>query len=277
MRHRLEGISLLGVFIGIGLLLLVAALVVPRFMLARTRGSLTACKSNLKNIGTALEMYSTDHEGRFPEALTQLTPDYLKSLPSCPSNGSKDSYREGYRHREGIYRVACARGDHERIYEPGFPAYNSIQGLIEKAGDPVDEATDLLTRGEEEAALTLLRENLEALGYAEGPISLVFLRHGDRETADRLSSSALDRTLERPSVYSLPEAVNARARFLRETGQEGRLPELYRQAAQALLAKDGSTSGRRLVESWAGELEKLGDAQGAAEIRAALEPAPTPP
>lgn len=43
----------------------------------------TACRSNLKNLGTALEMYSTDHEGRFPAALSALTPGYLKSLPRC--------------------------------------------------------------------------------------------------------------------------------------------------------------------------------------------------
>src|SRR5207253_10538548 len=38
---------------------------------SRTKTQARACMSNLKNIGTALEMYSTDNSGRFPTALAQ--------------------------------------------------------------------------------------------------------------------------------------------------------------------------------------------------------------
>lgn len=34
------------------------------------RGSLTSCKSNLKNIATALEMYPSDFGGRYPRLVT---------------------------------------------------------------------------------------------------------------------------------------------------------------------------------------------------------------
>jgi len=50
----------------------------------------SACKSNLKNIATALEMYATDNRGRYPTGLDQLlqppTP-YLKQIPTCPAAG----------------------------------------------------------------------------------------------------------------------------------------------------------------------------------------------
>lgn len=49
--------------------------------------SLQDCRSNLKNLGTALEMYSTDACGRYPSSLSSLTPDYLVTLPTCPASG----------------------------------------------------------------------------------------------------------------------------------------------------------------------------------------------
>jgi len=60
---------------------------------------LTAMKSNLKNMGTALEMYSADHKGLYPEKLEQLTPDYLKTLPSIAYNieaGREKYYQDKY-------------------------------------------------------------------------------------------------------------------------------------------------------------------------------------
>ena len=43
------------------------------------------CKRNLRNIATALEMYSTDYGGRFPPTLVDTTPNYLRTVPTCPS------------------------------------------------------------------------------------------------------------------------------------------------------------------------------------------------
>ena len=48
--------------------------VIPLFIYANSRpsgcsGTLTACMSNCKNIATALEMYSSDHGGRYPATL----------------------------------------------------------------------------------------------------------------------------------------------------------------------------------------------------------------
>lgn len=67
-----------------------AALLIPNFVRARRQGSGTGCLSNLKDIATALEMYSSDY-GVFPSSLEALTPDYLKSIPECPPTG-KNTY-----------------------------------------------------------------------------------------------------------------------------------------------------------------------------------------
>lgn len=98
-----------------------------------------ACKSNLKNIGTALEMYSTDH-GAYPRELTELTPTYLKTVPTCP-NGK--SYGTDISEEE--YLIFCAGGWHGKTRSsdihstkhhthsktrPRSPAYSSTEGVL---------------------------------------------------------------------------------------------------------------------------------------------------
>ena len=70
---------------------IMAAILLPGFFRDRAGGMLTACKSNLKNIGTACAMYAADNKGQFPRSLWLLTPNYLKSIPTCPAAG-RDTY-----------------------------------------------------------------------------------------------------------------------------------------------------------------------------------------
>jgi hypothetical protein len=93
---------------------------------------LTACKSNLKNIGTALELYSSDNGGRFPSTLAVLVPNMLKSLPTCPAAG-RVTYAYVSHHEPDAYTLACGGGSHEDVGTPSnFPQYSSVQGLIER-------------------------------------------------------------------------------------------------------------------------------------------------
>ncbi len=115
------------------LLLLLGLIIVPNFMATnrpRPAGQLTACKSNLKNIGTALEMYSTDFNGDYPFSLDNITPSYLKSIPTCASAGRVTYvYLTGVRNQ--CYTVYCAGGYHAKILKaPNYPMYDSFQGLI---------------------------------------------------------------------------------------------------------------------------------------------------
>ncbi|MDQ7823593.1 MAG: hypothetical protein RDV48_12410 [Candidatus Eremiobacteraeota bacterium] len=55
---------------------------------------LSTLRSNLKNIGTSLEMYSTDHKGYYPEKLEDVTPEYLRQLP--PAGYSYDKETKKY-------------------------------------------------------------------------------------------------------------------------------------------------------------------------------------
>lgn len=68
----------------------------PLVSFIRARDKLILCQENLKNLGTALEMYSTDHCGHYPDKMKSVIPDYIKSIPKCPSAGM-DTYSADYR------------------------------------------------------------------------------------------------------------------------------------------------------------------------------------
>ncbi|MBT9583893.1 type II secretion system protein [bacterium] len=132
--------SPLGLAIIAGVVLLLAAILVPNFMKARARGQLTACKSNLKNIATALEMYASDNKGRYPASLDRLTTDpqhYLKIIPTCPGAG-KNSYQD-YRFstKPDTFSLSCCGNNHGNAYtgfntdSSNYPRYTAVQGLLD--------------------------------------------------------------------------------------------------------------------------------------------------
>jgi len=105
---------------------------------------LTATKSNLKNIGTALEMYSTDNMGLYPRELSEVTPDYLKTLPRLDYMGDSTNteyYRDRYGYTGGYgyevsgdaahYTVTVAVPDHPSNGKLMKIRYTSREGLME--------------------------------------------------------------------------------------------------------------------------------------------------
>lgn len=107
---------------------------------SQRKGAATACASNLKNMATAMEMYSTDWAGKYPPSKRHLVPNYLKTLPACPV-AKKDTYRvqlgpkapgnsQGFR---DYYLLSCQGRHHSSEgYPQNFPKYTSIQGVRKK-------------------------------------------------------------------------------------------------------------------------------------------------
>jgi serine/threonine protein kinase len=105
----------------------------PRSHHDRFLGQLTACKSNLKNYGTALEMYASDWQGKYPESLSVITPNYLRTFPTCPSAAAM-SYAYLHRREPEVFTIFCRGKSHikRRVSEKeDYPRYDSIKGLIE--------------------------------------------------------------------------------------------------------------------------------------------------
>lgn len=79
-------------------------------------GPANTCRSNLKNVSTALEMYQTDFEGGYPPTLSKLTPNYLKTLPACPTQGGSTS-PYAVELMESGFRVICRSPRHHEQKE----------------------------------------------------------------------------------------------------------------------------------------------------------------
>lgn len=149
-----KGFTLIELMIVIAIIAILAAILVPNFVKARAQGQLTACKSNLKNIGTAAEMYSADHNGRYPTAQTDFTKaggqsgsGYLKVLPMCPTTPDK-GYHYAAQSNPDFYYVYCADADHTQagIFKAkGWPQFDSQMGLCsltdEENSKGMNEAT----------------------------------------------------------------------------------------------------------------------------------------
>ena len=126
--RELPSLSLLGSLALVGSL--VSFFLVPNLIRCRLRqGRLAGCQSNIRNLATSLEMYSTDNAGHYPKSLTQLTPTYLKYIPRCPS-ACRDTYSHGYERAQepDAYTVMCEGCHHHDggIDTPNFPRYTSF-------------------------------------------------------------------------------------------------------------------------------------------------------
>lgn len=130
LRYTNEGTS--GAFgMGAASLLAIAG---PNFVKARSQGMLTACKSNEKNIATALEMYSSDNAGHYPKDLKPLiSGQYLKYIPTCPA-ASKDTYSETYQvtAQPANFSFFCSGHNHGALLPENFPQYFSTSGLVDR-------------------------------------------------------------------------------------------------------------------------------------------------
>ncbi len=129
-----KGFTLIELMIVIAIIAILAAILVPNFLRARAQGQFTQCQSNCKNIGTALEMYSTDNAGHYPTAgMTGLVSDYLRVIPTCASAGSSTVYTSAYSANinPDAYTFYCNGGNHTAVGVQGnYPQYNSTSGLI---------------------------------------------------------------------------------------------------------------------------------------------------
>lgn len=136
------GFTLIELMIVIAIIAILAAILVPNFLKARAQGQLTACKSNCKNVATALEMYASDNGGRYPAtgqlAASLTAGNYLKLIPTCPAAGA-NTYSGTYAARTtpDAFSFNCAGNNHAKAYtgfssaSANYPQYDAEQGLLD--------------------------------------------------------------------------------------------------------------------------------------------------
>jgi prepilin-type N-terminal cleavage/methylation domain-containing protein len=66
---RRSGFTLIELLVVIAIIAILAAILFPVFAQAREKARQTSCLSNLKQLGTSMMMYASDHDGLFPPAV----------------------------------------------------------------------------------------------------------------------------------------------------------------------------------------------------------------
>lgn len=130
-----KGFTLIELMIVIAIIAILAGVLIPNFVHARAKGQLTSCCAGLKSIATALEVYGSENGGHFPASLATLTPNFLKTLPTCPSVHS-DTYSASFlsgSNPDG-YTIVCGTLGHVQcgVSVANYPQYTSIRGLVEQ-------------------------------------------------------------------------------------------------------------------------------------------------
>jgi type II secretory pathway pseudopilin PulG len=101
--------SLIELLIVIGIIALLAGMLLPALQKAKQKGKTVSCRSNLKQLGIAVTLYTTDNHDYFPNATSQkadlLSQPRLQWLPDVLQLKSK---------KKGIYRCP---DDREKLYE----------------------------------------------------------------------------------------------------------------------------------------------------------------
>ena len=133
-RESAQRFYLLCLGILVVILLVMAATFGPSYLGARQYGWRNQCKSNIKNLATALERYARDNGGRYPVTMEKLIPQYLTVLPTCPaSQTGYGDYRKST--APDRYSFCCVGNNHARTYQgdnsDNLPAFSSEKGLIE--------------------------------------------------------------------------------------------------------------------------------------------------
>lgn len=104
MSHTPNTHEVIAILAGIAVL---TALTVPKMVGEEQHRLLAECEQNQRNVTIALEMYSTDYAGRFPAELERLVPNYLATLPTCPT-AERDTYKYLRGEHPDHYVVSCS-------------------------------------------------------------------------------------------------------------------------------------------------------------------------
>jgi len=132
-NRRSRGMTLLEITITIAIIALLAGILLPNLVRSSAQSRLSSCKTNLRNVATAIEMYALDSGAQPPATLARILPDYLSAIPRCPAT-DHDTYSGGYTwvNLPMAYTISCQGENHSSVgLPPDFPSYVFGMGFQE--------------------------------------------------------------------------------------------------------------------------------------------------
>jgi len=132
VRGTPRGFTLIEVMIVLAVIAVLAAVIIPNYVRSRGLGQASACKSNLRNLASAIESYMLDNAGRVPQVLADLPPLHINVIPTCPG-GAANTCSGGYESSQNpaAYTIACQGSNHAGAgIPPNLPQFASSQGLV---------------------------------------------------------------------------------------------------------------------------------------------------
>jgi prepilin-type N-terminal cleavage/methylation domain-containing protein/prepilin-type processing-associated H-X9-DG protein len=119
--QRRRGFTLIELLVVIAIIAIVAAFLFPVFAMARERARMSACVSNMRQIGSALMMYVQDYDETFPYIRFQGT----NVMPPCPKGIQCYVWKNAIRpYLKSLDVFACPSNPYSRTV-PGQPMVDS--------------------------------------------------------------------------------------------------------------------------------------------------------
>ena len=146
MKKR--GFTMVELIIVVAVIAILASIIIPKMSGARDKAKLAGCKTNMKHISIAFELYANDNQGCYQpsdyatldSSHSLVAGNYLKRTPMCPGAGSQETYSYYVNSQEATlpahrwYLIYC-RATPSRHAALGLdanrPAYHSAKGIIE--------------------------------------------------------------------------------------------------------------------------------------------------
>lgn len=97
---KLSGFTLIELLIVVAIIAILAAIAVPNFLEAQTRAKVSRVKSDLRTLGTGLEMYRVDHNSAPNDYNTNYDPD-----PHPNVSSASGILHPGYRMSNGTIKI----------------------------------------------------------------------------------------------------------------------------------------------------------------------------
>lgn len=88
LKKKKKGFTLLELLVVLAILAILIAIAIPVYKNQKEKAAITAHNANVRVLETAVESYRQDN-GKLPEDLDKLVPNYIKSVPKVPAGALK--------------------------------------------------------------------------------------------------------------------------------------------------------------------------------------------